>query len=98
MGHEVGYHYETLDKARGDLDKAIQLNPTFAQAYVARGMISHSMAEPRYANEYYDKAIRVDPHNAEGYAARGKLYSLLSRPEEGDADKAKARSLDKQYC
>ena len=61
-------------------------------------MISHSMAEPRYANEYYDKAIQVDPHNAEVYAARGKLYSLLSRPEEGDADKAKACSLDKQYC
>ena len=56
------------------------------------------MAEPRYANEYYDKAIQVDPHNAEGYAARGKLYSLLSRPEEGDADNAKACSLDKQYC
>ena len=61
-------------------------------------MISHSMAAPRYANEYYDKAIQVDPHNAEGYAARGKLYSLLSRPEEGDADNAKACSLDKQYC
>ena len=24
-GHEVGYHYETLDKAKGDLDKAIEL-------------------------------------------------------------------------
>ena len=25
MGHEVGYHYETLDKAKGDVDKAIRL-------------------------------------------------------------------------
>lgn len=25
MGHEIGYHYETLDKARGDYKKAIQL-------------------------------------------------------------------------
>ena len=25
MGHEVGYHYEVLDKARGDLDKAIKI-------------------------------------------------------------------------
>jgi hypothetical protein len=25
MGHEIGYHYETLDKARGDSEKAIEL-------------------------------------------------------------------------
>lgn len=25
MGHEVGYHYETLSKAKGDLDKGIDL-------------------------------------------------------------------------
>ena len=25
MGHEIGYHYETLDKAKGDVDKAIRL-------------------------------------------------------------------------
>lgn len=25
MGHEVGYHYETLDKAKGDYEKAIQI-------------------------------------------------------------------------
>jgi hypothetical protein len=25
MGHEIGYHYETLDKAKGDCEKAIEL-------------------------------------------------------------------------
>jgi len=25
MGHEIGYHYETLDKAKGDYTKAIQI-------------------------------------------------------------------------
>jgi len=25
MGHEVGYHYEVLDKARGDFDRAIKI-------------------------------------------------------------------------
>lgn len=25
MGHEIGYHYETLDKADGDIEKAIKL-------------------------------------------------------------------------
>ena len=25
MGHEIGYHYETLDKARGDKEKALEL-------------------------------------------------------------------------
>lgn len=25
MGHEIGYHYETLSKARGDFDKAIKI-------------------------------------------------------------------------
>lgn len=25
MGHEIGYHYETLDKAKGDVDEAIKI-------------------------------------------------------------------------
>ncbi len=25
LGHEIGYHYETLDKAHGDMDKAYQI-------------------------------------------------------------------------
>ncbi len=25
QGHEIGYHYETLSKARGDLDRAVEL-------------------------------------------------------------------------
>ncbi len=25
MGHEIGYHYEVLDKARGDIEKAIRI-------------------------------------------------------------------------
>jgi hypothetical protein len=25
MGHEIGFHYEVLDKARGDIDKAIEI-------------------------------------------------------------------------
>jgi hypothetical protein len=25
MGHEIGYHYETLDRAKGDLEKALEL-------------------------------------------------------------------------
>lgn len=25
MGHEIGYHYETLDRAKGDLQKALEL-------------------------------------------------------------------------
>ena len=25
MGHEIGYHYEVLDKTKGDLDKAIEI-------------------------------------------------------------------------
>lgn len=25
MGHEIGYHYETLDKAKGDVDEAVRM-------------------------------------------------------------------------
>ena len=25
LGHEIGYHYECLDKAKGDLEKAIRI-------------------------------------------------------------------------
>jgi len=46
----------------------------------------------------YDRAIQLDPSYASAYNDRGRAYYNLGKYAEADADKAKACSLDKQYC
>ena len=44
------------------------------------------------------EAIQIDPDNAIIYRSRGNAYGQLGQDAKADADKAKACSLDSQYC
>ena len=46
----------------------------------------------------FDKAIRLESGYALAYDARGLAYSNLGQYSKTDADKAKACSLDNEYC
>ena len=46
----------------------------------------------------FDKAIQLDPTFSVAYYSRGYAYGQLGQNAEADADKAKACSLDSQFC
>jgi len=52
-------------------DKAIELNPTVAQAYFNRGACKGNIFDYEGAIEDYDKAIELNPKYMEAYANRG---------------------------
>ena len=46
----------------------------------------------------FDKAIQLDPNDGDAYVNRGLAYDALGQYAKANADKAKACSLDSQWC
>ena len=68
-------------------------------SYFNRGLAYYyCLGQYQRAIQAYDKAIQLDPDDAKAYNNRGFAYHNLSQEAEAYADKAKACSLDSQYC
>ena len=84
-------------KAIQDYDNVIQLDPDNADVYYNRGVANRNLGQHQRAIQDYDQAIRLKP-TAWLYNNRGYAYYNLGQDEKADADKAKACSLDSQWC
>jgi tetratricopeptide (TPR) repeat protein len=91
---EEGLH----DQAIEEYDRAIELDPDFADAYVGRGDAYYYLGEYQPAIEDYDQAIELDPDYADAYDSRGWAHYYLGLETEAEADFVKACSLDVQHC
>jgi tetratricopeptide (TPR) repeat protein len=77
-----------------DCDKAIELNPNEARAYVNRGLVKSDLGRKKEALVDYDKAIELNPNEARAYFNRGIVKSDLGRKKEALADYDKAIELN----
>lgn len=59
------------------IDRAIQVDPTFADAHINRGGALHSLGQYQAAIESYDTAIRLNPANADTHYNRGNALHAL---------------------
>ena len=71
-------------------DKAIKINPQFAEAYVNRGLAEAKLGQYKEAIQDYDKAIEINPQFAESYVNRVSVKAKLGQYKEAikDCDKA----------
>lgn len=68
-------------EAIAQFDKAIELNPEYAEAYRNRGIAYDIQGQYERAVQDYDEAIRLNPGSAEAYNDRGISYRHLSQYE-----------------
>jgi Tfp pilus assembly protein PilF/uncharacterized membrane protein len=81
------------DAALKDLDEAIRLDPSHAEAYNRRANVFAARREFAKAIGDYDKAITLEPKNAVFYANRGKAYLQSGMVDLGNKDLASAKRL-----
>ena len=80
-----------------DFDRAIAINPNFAEAYYHRGTAKGNKGDYDGAIADFDRAIAINPNDAEAYVNRGAI-----KQRKGDYDGAIAdydRAIDQpQLC
>lgn len=73
----------TFERANEELQKAIQLDPTLAEAYVGLGMIRLKEKKTKEAIQLFEKGIHLNPRSREG--AIGIALALESMGEHSKA-------------
>jgi tetratricopeptide (TPR) repeat protein len=91
---DVAYGNQEYQEAIEHYDKAIQIDPHYADAYNNRGLAYHNLGENQRAIQDYDKAIQLDPNFAMAYGNRGYTYQLLGEHRRAIQDLDKAIQLD----
>lgn len=86
---KLNYHR----KAIKDFEKAIELNPTNAGIYFARGSSYISTKDFEKALADFNKAIELNPNYASAYISRGICYGILDDMEKANLDFEKAKEL-----
>jgi tetratricopeptide (TPR) repeat protein len=70
----------TYDQAMRHFDRAIQIWPEYADAYLNRGLAEHAASHRAEALADFDRALSLDASLTRAYNARGQIYL-----ENGDA-------------
>ena len=76
-----------------DYDKALELNPDYANAYYNRGVAKGKLGDYKGAIEDFDKAIALNPNYADAYYNRGLARRDLGDHKGAEEDFAKAAEL-----
>lgn len=79
-------------------DKAVALNPTYANAYYNRGNMRSMRGDIAGALSDYDIALREDPKQVKALNNRGNIYRDLGRFQESLADHTEAVKLNPRYA
>ena len=76
--------------------KAIELDPTFGDAYYNRGLAYLNMAIYDRALEDMDAAIRCDPADSDAHLNKGMVYLMTEQPHLAQSSYEEAIRLDPQ--
>jgi tetratricopeptide (TPR) repeat protein len=92
------YKQNHYDAASLHLNKAIRLNPTFAAAYVARGLTKSALNDTKGAIEDYSVAIRLNENFADAYIARGRAKAVLNDTKGAIDDYTRAIRINPNFA
>lgn len=81
------YHHQDYEQEIADYTKAIELNPSYTEAYSNRGLAHAEQGDYELAFADLNQAIELDPKFAFAYNNRG-----LTHLKQGEAEAAKANS------
>lgn len=87
-------HMYALDFAKLQYEKALSLNPQYAEALNNLGTVYYGMKDYRKAEKYYRKALRLKPQTASFYSNLGTAYFADHKYTQGRDAYQQAFTLD----
>lgn len=85
---------DKFKKAVKKYEKAVDLNPEFAEAYSNLGYCRRNVGEHENALKAYDRALQLNPDLAEALEYRGVAYVQMGRRADAMADLSRLKKLD----
>jgi tetratricopeptide (TPR) repeat protein len=76
------YNLDRLDDAIRCLDKAIKINPQYAEAWYNKGTCLNRLGFFDEAIKCYDKALEINPTYAEAWINKGLAEDMLNRSQD----------------
>ena len=83
-----------FEKAIADASKAIELKPSYWEAYVVRGAARAESGQLDKAIADFTEVIRLNPKDPTGYRNRSIAYSNKGEKEKALADLTEAKRLE----
>ncbi len=80
-------------KAKSCFQKAIEINPDYAEAYCSLGDIHGTSGDWEKARFYLDKALKIDSDCIEAYMTYGNLYFISEKYDQAIPYLEKAKKL-----
>ncbi len=68
-----------FEEALAAFDKAIDLNPQYAEAWNNKGRVLATLSRLNEANEAFDKSIKINPNYAEAWYNKGRVLAELNK-------------------
>lgn len=88
------HHLLNLNAAKAQYERALKLNPKYADAMNNLGTIYYAQKNYRTAEKYYKKAIKINSKNATIYGNLGTMYFVLGDNRRGSEAYRTAFALD----
>ncbi len=87
------------DQAISHYNQAIEINPTFANAYISRG-VAYAQSRGQYdqAISDFSKAIEIRPQFAKAYKDRGSAYYKKGQYDQAISDYSKAIEINPRFA
>jgi len=86
---------EAFPKAKDAAAKALQLEPTLAEAHASMGYVLNYYDWDRSgAEQEFKRALELDPNDASAHHLYGRFLASMGRVDEGRAQVSRAQELD----
>ena len=95
--YKVGSAYlqkREFDRAILLLNKSLETNPRYAEAYETRGVVYSRREQYDQAIADFNKALEIDPSFAEAHFSRGRAYYFQKEYDKSWEDIKRAQDLD----
>ncbi|HPS21842.1 MAG TPA: tetratricopeptide repeat protein [Methanoregulaceae archaeon] len=86
-----------FETAIGYYDQALAIDPSFSEAWMAKGVALHNLGSYAEAVDCIDRALAIDPSNPAAWSLKGNILESWGQPDEAAACYRKAGELDSRY-